>query len=618
MLRLAAAFAFALIGFTAIGMGEELPPPMVVVRPVDPPAAGPSANPQAPAVARKVEKGASDSADPKSAAAAEEPTEADVAALRSATLNWLGTLPKADDPSATSATKALRDVLEDRLKWLDEWDKAVKDRRAAENPEPNPAKQAANWKTDLEQAGVLLAQTVNDPESILPPAFRNLPAKVPESRRLEMKETIDTAKSDLKDASTQLERARASAIGKDANGLSTLRATRDQTYKRVAGLKARGVEAEAAVSQAKSSDARELAQERLANFRWESRVEVERLRGLEAQLALEAKRSDLSGLHLQLLETQVKLAQTTLDSMTTRYRSMTAKQESELQTAAAREMSRAAKVDDPLERFRAQRNAQLLELEARVTRNESALTTGTPPLRDEQKQLADRAQNDLAEIKQLVEDGEISHLDAIRLNNDFRRIGAERAAIVRNELIVSENRLTLAANALATVEMDLINADRDDRFELENLLEKLPKLDRVRAYAVFDELVKRHRGLLVRRREALKKLAARAEETHEEVLRRVRILDDHFGYIRTHLFWVRDDEPIGAATMEDAERELWQVSRASLKLFSDAVDPKGWGRISPEFLVSSLGLVLLPWPLRRLRRALRSSGPMDAPESLQG
>jgi hypothetical protein len=612
MLRLGV--AFALIGLAASAKGDELPRVPVVVRPVDPPIESPSKTVEPAATksnseAPKPEKAAPAPAESKESATGAEPAEPDAATLRAATSERLGKLPKADDKSATSASKKLRDVLEDRLKWLDEWDKAVKERLAAESPEPNPAKQAAKWKTELEQASASLAQTVKEPETVLPPAFRKLPAIVPESQRLEMKESIDTAQGDLKEASSQLERARAATVGKDSTGLAAMRAARDQTYKRVAGLKARSVETEAAVNLAKTPEARDLAQEKLINFQWESRAEVERLRALESQLTLEAKRSDVSGLHLQLLDAQVKLAQATLDSMKTRYRSMTQKQESELQSAAAKEKSRAEKVEDPLEHFRAQRNAELLELEARVTRNESALTTGTPPLRDEQKQLADRAETDLAEIKKLLDDGEISHLDAIRLNNDFRRIGAERASIVRKELVITESRLALAANALGTVELDLINADRDDRFELENLLEKLPKSDQARAYTVCDELEKRHRGLLGRRREALKKLAARAEETHEEVLRRLRILDDHFGFIRTHMFWVRDDEPFGIATVEDAERELRQISRASIKIFTGAVDAKGWGRISPEFLVSALGLVLLPWPLRRLRRALRSNGP---------
>ncbi len=617
MLRLAA--ALGLIALTASAAADEPSRPPVVVRQVDSPPGPSSANTVGPAVPEapaplpvKVPQTGQENpaaADSKSGSASNGPTEADIASLRTTTTEKLGKLPKADDKSATTVSKVLRELFEDRLKWLDEWGKAVKDRLAAENPEPNPVKQASKWRADLEQTNGALAQISKDAEAVLPPAFRKLPVTVPESQRLEMKETIDTAQSDLKDASSQLERARASTVGKDASGLASLRAARDQTYKRVVGLKTRGVEAEAAVNQAKSPQAHDLAQERLINVQWESRVEAERLRGLEAQLVLEAKRSDLSGVHLQLLEAQVKLAQTTLDLMKSRYRSMTAKQESELQNAAAKEKSRAEKVDDPLERFKAQRNAELLELEARVTRNEGALTTGTPPLKEEQKQLADRAENDLAEIKKLVEDGEISHLDAIRLNNDFRRIGVERASIVRNELVATENRLTLAANALGTVELDLINADRDDRFELENLLEKLPKSEHARAYVVCDELEKRHRGLLIRRREALKKLAARAEDTHIEVLRRLSTLDEHFGYIRTHMFWVRDDEQIGTATLEDAEREMRQVSRASIKIFAGAVHAKAWGRVSPEFLVSALGLILLPWPLRRLRRGLRLGGP---------
>ena len=45
---------------------------------------------------------------------------------------------------------------------------------------------------------------------------------------------------------------------------------------------------------------------------------------------------------------------------------------------------------------------------------------------------------DFAEIKQLLDDGNVSRLDALRLNNDFRRIGPERGRLLRNELATVE------------------------------------------------------------------------------------------------------------------------------------------------------------------------------------
>ena len=94
--------------------------------------------------------------------------------------------------------------------------------------------------------------------------------------------------------------------------------------------------------------------------------------------------------------------------------------------------------DDPLERFRARRTAELLALEALVIRNEQALVLTPTPSYEEQKTLADRADFDFANIKELLEDGKVSRLDAVRLNNEFRRIGPERDGLLKNEMAAVE------------------------------------------------------------------------------------------------------------------------------------------------------------------------------------
>ena len=66
---------------------------------------------------------------------------------------------------------------------------------------------------------------------------------------------------------------------------------------------------------------------------------------------------------------------------------------------------------DPLEQYRARRRADLLELEARVIKNEQAQAAGTSPSLGEQRNLVYCAEADFAEIKQLLDDGNVSRLD---------------------------------------------------------------------------------------------------------------------------------------------------------------------------------------------------------------
>ena len=529
----------------------------------------------------------------------------DPAEERAAAQERLKALPPTKDKGATSSSRAARDVLEERLKWLDEWEKAVKDRQAAEHPKPSPEEQAAEWKADLERVAAGLGQSAKNPESLLPASFRNSPAEVPESVRAEMKEAIDAAQNEAKDWSAKVEQFRADPARKDGAALAAIRARRDKTHQRVSGLKSRNLERETALSEAKTREARESARDRLVNVQWETRVEVERLKGVEALIALEGKRSEIAALNLQVLNAHLQLAQQTLDRMKTRYRAIAAREERDLQRAAKAEKSRAKNSDDPVEKYRAKRSAELLELQAKVLESESRLTTSPSPSLEEQRALADRAQTDFTNVKKLLDDGRVSHLDALRLNNDFRRIGFERARIVRGELALVTSHLTGAENALSAVELEMIYDSRDDRYELEGLLERLPKEDWGRATAAFDEHERKHLALLTRRRDALEKLANRAEETHEQIERRLRILDDHFGFIRTNIFWVRDEEPLGSLTIQPAQREAVQLARAAARIAGEVVDRSTWGGLSTEFLAVACGMLLLPWPLYRLRRVVR-------------
>ncbi len=98
-------------------------------------------------------------------------------------------------------------------------------------------------------------------------------------------------------------------------------------------------------------------------------------------------------------------------------------EERNLAAAKVNEENKARLATDPLEIFRARRTAELLALEALVVKSEQALVISPRPSYEEQKTLADRADFDFANIKELLEDGNVSRLDAIRLNNEFRRIG---------------------------------------------------------------------------------------------------------------------------------------------------------------------------------------------------
>ena len=194
---------------------------------------------------------------------------------------------------------------------------------------------------------------------------------------------------------------------------------------------------------------------------------------IEAQIALDAKLAGIRELEGHLCHAHIQLAERSLAQMRLHFRAESEKQENDLIRDAADEKNKAQSSDDPLERFRARRTAELLELEAQVLKIEQALATNPSPSFEEQQTLADHADKDFAQIKELLDDGEVSRLDAIRLNNEFRRIAPERERLVRNEMALVEARLQFFEAALTNVEIELFQDSLHDRLERDLLKERV-------------------------------------------------------------------------------------------------------------------------------------------------
>jgi potassium efflux system protein len=419
-----------------------------------------------------------------------------------------------------------------------------------------------------------------------------------------MKDLIEATQADLKDWQSKLEVERGE-LSAAATSQKTIRAAREKLFQQIATLKAQRQEHTSAVSAAKSREARLLAQERLANFGLECRIEALGLQIAEAKLARELKLAEVHDLDRQVLSAHVQLTSRLLEQMQLRYREVSESRERDLKRAAATQDDKARRSDDPLERYRARRLAALLEIEAGIIKNEQTLAAGTSPALEQQRALADRAQADFDDIKQLLDDGNVSRLDALRLNNDFRRIGPERDRLLRNELTSIEAQLQYYENSLTSVELALIEDSPADQMERDAVLERLTPERRAQAQSEFADLERKHRALLSRQKAALTGLVSRAAQTLEQVNRRLRVLEDEYSFIRTHIFWVRDQEPIGVQTVAQCGRELRRLAKGAFKLAEEMGDDHMWRKPPSEFMTAVVAAVVLPLGLFRLRRLLR-------------
>jgi potassium efflux system protein len=511
--------------------------------------------------------------------------------------NHKGSQPSAARPEPT-ADQPLRQLLQDRLRWLDEYDQATKALKKAISPEPNPEQELAEAQEERKRVERALAQAAKDRESLLPEAYRHQTAGL----GVDLKDVLEAATNTLKDRKSKLETLRSNAAHWESQQAAR-QTERDKLFQQVATMKARTVERDA-IAGAITAQARRLAQERLVNFQWQVRVAALRLEVKEAELVLETKRARVREASLPVCRAQVQIAEQALELLQARYRAAIDLQERELKSKAASEENKAQQFGDPLQRYRASRLADLLLVEARVVKNEQALATCPPPSLDEQRALADHAEADFAGIKELLDDGRISRLDAIRLTNEFRRIGPARDRLLRNEMATVEARLQFYENILTEVELELLQDSLHDRFELDLLHQRLPQSRWAEGEALLAELEQRHRELLVRRRKALARLTDVTAQTLDQVVRRLHALDEEYGFIRTHIFWVRDQEPIGLNTLGQGSRDVEHVVKGMVQLAQETSKDRPWSSPSAEFLATVMAVLGLPVGLMRLRRVL--------------
>ncbi len=280
--------------------------------------------------------------------------------------------------SIDAAAKPIRDLLQERLRRLEEYDTLSLALQKVTNPQPSPETQAEEAKTEYRSIQKILDTAAKSPESLLPASFRAVSKSATGAISPEIKDALDSTAEELKEWKSKLETAKAEKARLEG-AQTALRSERDKQFQKVSNLEVKGGEYEAAAADAQNATARRLADERLLNFKWETRVETLRLKLIEAQLVLDAKLANLSSEQIKLFWAHMQLVERTLEQMRARYQIASEKYERALASAAAKEESKAQSERDPLEQFRARRTAELLVLETLVLKNEQALATSPSP-----------------------------------------------------------------------------------------------------------------------------------------------------------------------------------------------------------------------------------------------
>lgn len=526
--------------------------------------------------------------------------------LRAATLQKLASLQANSTDSTTrpissESRKALVDLLQARIKTLGALEHSTAARERAEHPTNSPGRE----KTELEEELKGLELQERSAELHLPESFAPDKSR-PVSAQLDaMRDAISAAKESLRETVDELESLRSELHQKtDGGRLSELKTRREDLHQKFEELTASRAAAETEASDATSPEARQIAKEKTVNIGLEVRLVDEELHTMEALIAQEAEHVRLADLRMKTQSLRQTVGQRCLHVMQARYQELSDRRHRELEAAANASQQQAERLKDPIEHFRARRGALLFALQATLLNEEKALSATPAISAHEQERLIREATEDLANLKALIEGGRSTTLVALRLTNSYRRIAKQREAIVGHELAKATAILTYYENLLTAVELDILNDSREERQEFEALLSQLPPSRHRLARDTFEQLEDQHRGLLESRRMVLGTLANHAEKTRSAILRRIAILDDQYAYIRTHIFWVRDTQPIGLATYRQCRQEVRSIFPALAGIAWTRWKGQETPIVSVEFvLVGTLALVL-PIILLRVRHML--------------
>ena len=538
--------------------------------------------------------------------AAIQPAQTDPIKARAEAESRIKEIEASKEAERTPVQKALAELWRERLKWLEEWDRTDRAVAATETPKVSPEAEANDRRADFERSKVQLDRLKHDPASTLPESFRTQGSAIDDAKLAEMREAIDAARAVLKSKADEAERVRGEPAAR-ATLLANLKVDRDKIQARIASIPARRAEHEAAFFKATNEEGHAVARERIVNLHWDATVEGLRLRHIEALIALEGRRTKTSEVASLASEAGLAVAKLGLATLEERYRIVAERHKLELDHAAELARSRAATIEDPVEKFKARRSAELLKLEAQIVEDQKSLAAKPSIDEKEQQKLADEAEKEFADLQSLIKENRVGGIAALRLNNDFRRISREQTLILRTDLAQSSATNAYYENALTDAELSYFNDARDDRMERDAFIDSLPKGRRAAVEEEIDKVEAEHKRLLVTHRSVLRELLARAERTHRQVSRRLGILDKEYTFIRTNIFWVRDSEPIRPETVALARKDAGRLLQAGFRLAADPFDRSLWSPISVEFALGVLALIIAPPAIIRARRHCRAA-----------
>jgi len=362
---------------------------------------------------------------------------------------------------------------------------------------------------------------------------------------------------------------------------------------------------------AKTDPEKKLIDLRLENAQLEKQIALESIKVLTGETDLRTDLEPVLNAELELAEKQLERLEQELELYSKAYaQQLTLAQQQKLESLARKEQE-AATAKTPADRFMAAWEAELSRSERNKGELEQYIVGLERDAADQDKRLATEKE-ELAGFRELLKQAGASRRAAERIKLTLQQLKLRRRVLTRPFRPGFPQTLDEYRDRRFTIEDTLFTINDRWKEGVETALTELPEAEKAAFKARTADLLARFRAAAQDEKSLLTKAISLGQQIEMTRLARIDILNQLERFIRSRVFWLRDDKPLGLEVIKPIGSEIRRLALWSRKIVSDEMT--AWLAENLRSLAAIFyGLVLfiaLPGGLfyarQRLRRITRS------------
>ncbi len=362
---------------------------------------------------------------------------------------------------------------------------------------------------------------------------------------------------------------------------------------------------------AKTDTEKKLIDLRLENAQLENQIALKSIKILTEEADLAADLEPVLNAELELAEKQLERLEQELELYSKAYeQQLTLAQQQKVESLARKEQE-AATAKTPAARFIAKWEAELSRSEKNKGDLEQFVVGLERDAADQDKRLATEKE-ELAGFRELLKQAGASRRAADRIKLTLQQLKLRRRVLTRPFRPGFSQTLNEYRDRRFTIEDTLFSIRDRWKEGVEAAMAQLPEGEKAAFKAATTDLLTRYRTALQDEKGLLNEAISLGQQIQITLLARMDTLNELQRFIRSRVFWLRDDKPVGVEVLKPIGREIRNLALWARKIVSDEMTTWLADNLrSPVAIFYGLVLfIALPVGLfyarQRLRRVTRS------------